>query len=406
MPFYRRVKVLRLWDGELPKTSTHKVKRKQVVEELRRLERAAISGERLRQQAVAAAGSGGGMADWLYPLIAEVSQRAAADVRPESRLAGELGFDSLMLTELSVALEQAGVPLPAVSDLSQVETVEDLRKLVAQSGRRAPAEARSPVTAEPDRGSAGAKQEEEISVPEPLADLGRALLSFGQRVLYGGVFDVKVSGKSFIPQNRNFLVVANHASHLDMGLVKVVLGDQGERLTALAARDYFFDTPLKRAYFENFTSLIPMDRDGSLRESLRLAGEALAQGYNLLIFPEGTRSTTGEIQEFKPTLGFLALTAKVDVLPLYLEGTHDALPKGSIFPKGTKLAVRIGPALTYEEMRKQTKGMARSESYRHVTRLAEEAVKALRNRKVLSADGRSRPAGLHSGKAAGGGGQP
>jgi hypothetical protein len=55
------------------------------------------------------------------------------------------------------------------------------------------------------------------------------------------VFDVKVSGKSFIPQNRNFLVVANHASHLDMGLVKVVLGDQGERLTALAARDYFFE---------------------------------------------------------------------------------------------------------------------------------------------------------------------
>src|SRR5947208_8001272 len=146
-----------------------------------------------------------------------------------------------MLTELSVALENAGVPLPAVSDLTQVQTVEDLRKLVAQSGRRAPAEAkRAPVSEPPTESERD--HGDEIPVPGPLADVGRALLSFGQKVLYGGVFDVKVSGRTFIPQNRNFLVVANHASHLDMGLVKVVLGDQGERLTALAARDYFFDT--------------------------------------------------------------------------------------------------------------------------------------------------------------------
>src|SRR5260370_35339349 len=100
-----------------------------------------------------------------------------------------------------------------------------------------------------------------------------------------------------------------------MGLIKVVLGYQGERLAALAARDYFFDTPLKRAYFENFTNLIPMDRHGSLRESLRIAGEALNQGCNLLIFPEGTRSPTGELPESKPTLGFPALAHTVDGVP-------------------------------------------------------------------------------------------
>src|SRR6185436_4802546 len=130
-------------------------------------------------------------------------------------------------------------------DLTQIQTVDDLRKVVASSGRRAPSEAKKPV----EVADAASTTEEEIPVPAPLAEVGRALLSFGQRVLYGGVFDVKVSGKNFIPQNRNFLVVANHASHLDMGLVKVVLGDQGERLAALAARDYFFDTVWKRAYF-------------------------------------------------------------------------------------------------------------------------------------------------------------
>jgi long-chain acyl-CoA synthetase len=209
-------------------------------------------------------------------------------------------------------------------------------------------------------------------------------LGLGQRLLYEGVFDVVVKGKTFIPPNRNFLIIANHTSHLDMGLVKVVLGDQGQRLTALAARDYFFDTALKRAYFENFTNLIPMDREGSLRESLRLAGQALEQGYNLLIFPEGTRSTSGELLEFKPTLGFLALTHHVDILPLYLHGTYQALPKGSIVPKGTKLEVRIGPPLSHDELVPRVRGMARSEGYRQVTALAERAVKALRDGKAFT----------------------
>ena len=379
-PFYRRVKVLRFTDVELPKTSTRKVKRKQVVEELKKLERAAASGEKAR--ASAGTGKGGGINDWLYPLIADVLQRPVSDIRPNAELAGDLGFDSLMLTELTVALEQAGVPLPAVNDLTQVQTVEDLRKIIASSGRRPAADVRAKeISQEAERA-----EETELPVPALVSTLGRELLSFGQKVLYGGVFDVKVSGKSFIPQNRNFLVVANHTSHLDMGLVKVVLGDQGEKLTALAARDYFFDTALKRAYFENFTNLIPMDRHGSLRESLKLAGEALQQGFHLLLFPEGTRSPSGELLEFKPTLGYLALTYKVDVLPLYLDGTHDALPKGSIFPKQKELAVRIGPALEYSALRSRTQGMSRSESYREVTRLVEQAVRALQDKKVLNLD--------------------
>ncbi len=381
LPFYRRVKLLRLWDGELPRTSTRKVKRKQVVEELRRLERVAASGEKAREKQLVA--KEGGVESWLYPLIAEVVQRPVAEVRPEAKLSTDLGFDSLMLNELSVALEQAGVPLPAIEDLTEVGTVEDLRKLIAASGRKV-AEAKG----KPAAVAAREEKDEEIPVPDLVANVGRQLLSFGQRVLYGGVFDVKTTGKSFIPQNRNFLVIANHTSHLDMGLIKVVLGEQGERLAALAARDYFFDTPIKRAYFENFTNVIPMSRSGSLRESLKLAGEALQQGYNLLIFPEGTRSPDGQLLEFKPTLGFLALTFQVDVLPLYLKGTYDALPKGAIVPKGKGLEVRIGPVLAYDELRERTRGLARSDSYRVVTQIAEAAVRSLKDGAPYVPEGR------------------
>ncbi|WP_434388048.1 AMP-binding protein [Melittangium boletus] len=380
MPFYRRVKVLRFTDVELPRTSSRKVKRKQVVEEFKKLDRLAASGDKARER-VQQAGTGG-VADWLYPLLAEVVNRPLADVRPEAHLSTDLGVDSLMLTELSVALEQAGVPLPSANDLTHVQTVDDLRKLVLSSGRKPSAETRARDISREVKSD----EEVEIPVPEPLVTLGRHAVRLGQRAIFGGLFDVKVTGKAFIPQNRNFLVIANHTSHLDMGLVKVLLGEQGDRLTTIAARDYFFDTPLKRAYFENFTNLIPMDRRGSLRESLGMAGSALQQGYNLLIFPEGTRSVTGELLEFKPTLGYLALTYKVDVLPIYMKGAFEALPKGTMLPKSRELEGHIGPALTYEMLRKKTQGMSRSESYRYATHLAEDAVRALAAGRVLSFD--------------------
>jgi long-chain acyl-CoA synthetase len=385
-PFYRRVKVLRLWDGELPRTSTRKVKRPLVVDELRRLDKVAQGADKARREREGNADN----ADWLAQLIADVLQRPVADVRSDATLQGELGFDSLMLTELSTALETAGVPVTAVSDLTKIQTVDDLRRVVLASGRRPAADVKArEITKETERKSDDAL---EVELPGPLAALGRGLLDAGQRGVYGSLFDVKVTGKAFIPMNRNLLVIANHASHLDMGLVKVALGEQGERLVALAARDYFFNTPLKRAYFENFTNLIPMDRHGSLRESLRLAGESLTQGFNLLIFPEGTRSPNGELMEFKPTLGYLALSYGVDVLPIYLKGTHDALPKGSWWPKREDLEVRIGAPLDINLLREKVKGLARSESYRIVTKMAEEAVHGLRDGKVITADKLSVPA--------------
>ena len=106
---------------------------------------------------------------------------------------------------------------------------------------------------------------------------------------------------------------------------------------------------LKRVYFENFTNLIPMDRTGSLRESLRLAARVIEEGYVLLIFPEGTRSETGVMQSFKASIGYLSLHHQIDVLPMYLEGTHDAMPKGNVLPKqGTAVAAHIGPVDVYK----------------------------------------------------------
>jgi long-chain acyl-CoA synthetase len=386
LPFHQRVKVWHAVDGELPKTATRKVKRPLVREELLRLEAAAAKGRRAREGAREGRGGDG----WLLDLLAEVSRRPRAEITRETRLQADLGLDSLMLTELTAALEEAGAPAHAAEEVHTVQTVEELVRLVGGAVRREPREQGAPPPAEEER---------EIPVPQPLARLGRRLLSIGQRALYQDLYDTRIVGAAFVPRDRNVLVVANHSSHLDMGLVKVALGEEGRRLAALAARDYFFDTRLKRAYFENFTNLIPMDREGSLRSSLQAAAEALRRGHHLLIFPEGTRSRDGELRPFYPTAGYLALLCNVDVLPVHLSGTFDALPPGRALPRRAGLEVRFGQVIPVAELRRQSAGLARSEAYRAATRVMEEAVKELR----ASARGERGPAGgrEHEGRRGG-----
>jgi long-chain acyl-CoA synthetase len=207
--------------------------------------------------------------------------------------------------------------------------------------------------------------------------VGKRVLTWGQKMTYDRLFDTEVTGRAYLPQSAPYLVAANHASHLDMGLVKHALGDWGELLVALAAKDYFFDDRLKRAYFENFTNLLPMDRHGSLRESLRLASQVLRDGYILLIFPEGTRSQTGVMTDFKPSIGYLSLANQVDVVPMYLEGTHAALPKGSALPKKRDIAAHIGPLIPWQRLKEATEGLPRSEQYREASRMVEVAVRKL-----------------------------
>jgi len=194
------------------------------------------------------------------------------------------------------------------------------------------------------------------------------------RALYERVLDTDIHGTP--PPFGGYIVAANHASHLDTGLVKYALGEQGEALVALAAKDYFFEDPVRRMYFENFTNVVPMERHGSLRESLRLAGEVIRDGYILLIFPEGTRSETGVMTDFKPSLGYLAMTNKCGILPIYLHGTHDAMPKGRYLPKrGERVSAFTGPFVTYADVVKLAGQRPRSEQYRAVTHHVESIIR-------------------------------
>jgi long-chain acyl-CoA synthetase len=361
------------------------VKRREVIAELVKLERAAQAGAGRAKEAPQPGAPAS--AAWVRDVVAQVSQRPIAQVVPEARLA-DLGFDSLMFTELGVALEAAGVALPDASELNAIETVADLEAWAARhlatararerAAQRAPRKLRRADPGDRERDAGEPSGDDDIRVPRPLVGLGRRALRMGQRALYERMLDTRVTGKVFVPPFGGYIVAANHSSHLDMGLVKHALGESGPALVALAAKDYFFEDPVRRMYFENFTNLVPMERHGSLRESLRLANDVVRDGYILLIFPEGTRSETGVMIDFKPSLGYLALTSRCGILPMYLSGTHDAMPKGAFLPhRGAQVEARIGPFVTPEKVRALAEGHGKAESYRRIAAHVEGVVRRL-----------------------------
>jgi long-chain acyl-CoA synthetase len=371
LPLYKRLKIFHLWDFELPKTSTRKVKRREIIKELQRLERAAKGGAEAKQLSAGDSGS------WLYDVLADVSQKKRGTITAATLLT-ELGFDSLMFTELAVALEAAGVNLPDPAELNGLETVADVEKLVARTGAKARSEKPKRDRLRKEKELDDKQHDDDIDVPRPLVSLGRRALRGGMRALYERVLETNIYGGGQVPPFGGYIVAANHASHLDTGLVKYALGEQGEALVALGAKDYFFDDPIRRMYFENFTNVVPMERHGSLRESLRLAGDVIRDGYILLIFPEGTRSDTGIMADFKPSLGYLAMTNKCGILPMYLHRTHEAMPKGRYLPKrGERVAAYVGPYLSYADVAKLAGERARSEQYRSITYHVEGIIRRL-----------------------------
>jgi long-chain acyl-CoA synthetase len=166
--------------------------------------------------------------------------------------------------------------------------------------------------------------------------------------------------------------------------VKYALGSYGQELVALAARDYFFESDnLRRLVVENFTNLAPLDRSGNLRETLREIGRLLDEGKTVLIFPEGTRSPDGQIREFKAAIGHLALRHEIDILPLFLGGTFEAMPKNARVPTRRDVSARIGPPLEVRELRRMTAHLKPAAATRRVALIAQRAVEALRDKKAL-----------------------
>ncbi len=126
------------------------------------------------------------------------------------------------------------------------------------------------------------------------------------------------------------IFAANHLSHLDAPLVLSVLPEPWRhKLVTLAAADYFFDSKLKGAYFAFSLNAVPIERVRVSRQSADRAEALIADGWNLLIFPEGGRSPDGWGQAHRGGAAWLAARSGRPLVPVHIKGTGRLLPRGA-----------------------------------------------------------------------------
>lgn len=188
--------------------------------------------------------------------------------------------------------------------------------------------------------------------PDPLVYAARftaALLIRAALRVYNR-FDIV--GREHLPREGSYLLVANHASHLDaVALLSALPFGALHRAYPLAARDYFDANRLRLALTTIIANVMLFDRDAAGREGLTRCRQALdAQGNVLVIFPEGTRSMDGRVHLFRRGVGRLLAGTAYRVVPCYLDGTFRAWPKGSLIPRPARVRLAIGEARTYERV--------------------------------------------------------
>jgi 1-acyl-sn-glycerol-3-phosphate acyltransferase len=135
---------------------------------------------------------------------------------------------------------------------------------------------------------------------------------------------------------------SNHTSHLDATLIMCTLPDRWQAKTAVgAARDYFFDVWWRQAFTALVYGAFPIDRARGARGAVDKARQLLAEGWSIVVFPEGTRSVDGHLQRFRHGAARLALETGAGLAPIAIVGAFQAMPKGRIWPRSGRPPVTI-----------------------------------------------------------------
>jgi 1-acyl-sn-glycerol-3-phosphate acyltransferase len=139
------------------------------------------------------------------------------------------------------------------------------------------------------------------------------------------------------------ILVANHVSHLDTPVILAALPRRFRKRTVVAAAtDYFYRNKLVATIVSVVFNTVPMDRKGGglEKESAGHVDRLLDRGWNLLVYPEGTRSRHGNTGRLRRGAAVLAARHRVQIIPIRVSGTRDAMPPGRFWP--TRLRSRNG----------------------------------------------------------------
>ncbi|WP_430932258.1 AMP-binding protein [Saccharicrinis sp. 156] len=311
---YKKVTDFTVFDGELPRTRLGKIRRFKLadlekVEEIEEIAEVKIESRE-------------------FNIISEyLTQEKGKKVLPQHHLEMDLGLDSLDKVSLQVFLKSSfGVDVDP-SELVRFKSVLHLSEFIQEH--------RSKMEVEKIDWTHILKEKVHLSLPKTWFT-GRTLVKVS-KAFFSLYFRLKGKGLKNIP-DEPCIIAPNHQSYFDGLFVASFLRSKVIKNTYFYAKEKHVSKRWLK-FIANRHHVIVMDLNKDLKESIQKLGEALKKKKNLIIFPEGTRTKTGKIGDFKKTFAILSRELNVPIVPVSIKGAYDALPKGSKFPRPFKKVI-------------------------------------------------------------------
>jgi long-chain acyl-CoA synthetase len=335
LPSYKRVLGYEIWFEPLPRTTTGKLKRHEIVRRLKLTPNADTPSVEASAEDAA----------WLddphvSAALVPVKRRATegASCLPNANLELDLGLDSMERVELLTELEQqfaVSVPEEAIHEIFTLrQLVEAVRPSDSNGADGTGAgRARSAATDEswalilrdlpPTTDPVLSGLLEKRTLLEPV------LFAF-TRVAQPLMSRVQARGLEKLPKNGAYLICPNHQSYIDAFLVCGVLPRRTLANIFFIGAVEYFETPLM-AWVARKINCVPVDPDSNLVPAMKAGAFGLAQGKILMLFPEGERSIDGTVKRFRKGATILSRHAGVPIVPVAIKGAHEVWAREGSF---------------------------------------------------------------------------
>ncbi len=353
MPTSKRIGSYEIWRDALPRTTTRKLKRFEIEKRVRANLAEGLSGDSEvgdSERPLSAED-----AAWLeepdaqraLKILRDAARIKPQSIRPGDNLELDLGLDSMQRVELLVALEQEiGGDLPE-SRLSEIYTVRELVDAVRESA--AGGKAGSPRAH--FAGWNAMLQEDpadlELRVllkPEPFKETLWYVVSRLVQIIARDRFHLRVTGLEKLPAHGPFVICSNHQSFIDPIILGSVLPWEVFRDCFAVGTSDIFGKGFMRT-MARWLRVVVVDPDANLIPAMRAGAFGLRHGGVLLLYPEGERSIDGEPKTFKKGAAILSIHLQVPIVPVAIDGFHEAWPRGKRFQRFAPLQITFGPAI-------------------------------------------------------------
>lgn len=281
-----------------------------------------------------------------YKIIKKyIESEKVCKVRPTDHIELDLAFDSLDKVGLQVFINNSFGLNISTDELSQFRSVAAMADFVAES--------KTKIQVEKIDWKKILREHTTLKLPQTWLT-GRLFIALSQP-FFRLYFKLTGKGAERIPDGP-VIIAPNHQSFLDGLFVMSFLKFRDIKNTYFYAKEQHVRQPFIK-FMAATHNVIVMDMS-NLKDSIQKLGEALKKKKNIIIFPEGTRTTDGKLGEFKKTFAILSKELNVPVVPVSIKGAFQAMPKGRKIPMPHKVQVEfLNPIYpgqsTYEGLTKQ-----------------------------------------------------